>query len=276
MEIKINSRKFEVDPSSHKNYWEFISSGNWEKESFKVLELFLKPGNVFIDIGAWAGPLSLYASSMACKVEAIEPDPEIFPDLEQNVLINKSLPGQIKTHNCAIDIKSGTRPLNARFKYGQSSSSLLNRAKDQLSSSQVNCLSIDDFKTQKKIDQIDFIKLDVEGAEFHFLNSWKSSETLKGLPTLMVSFHVDLYEEALFRKNFRNRGIALFALKLNRLFKLNVAKKWILEAWKHSILGLEKYPYIYSMNQQSVKSFDLLNQPKIYGNSSIIFSKWEL
>lgn len=64
-----------VDGPGWCEFWELYADGNWEPWTTDLMDAHLKPGCVFVDVGAWIGPLTIYAA-LACdaRVVALEPD----------------------------------------------------------------------------------------------------------------------------------------------------------------------------------------------------------
>lgn len=67
------------------DFWALYDAGEWEPETRAVLERFLTPGSTFLDIGAWIGPVSMWAEELGAEVVAVEPDPVAYPQLIENV-----------------------------------------------------------------------------------------------------------------------------------------------------------------------------------------------
>ena len=65
-------------------FWKKYETLKWENEIFDIIEKYVSNDTYFIDIGAWIGPVSLFAKNYAEKLILFEPDPEAFRNLEQN------------------------------------------------------------------------------------------------------------------------------------------------------------------------------------------------
>jgi FkbM family methyltransferase len=61
------------------------SQGVWEADVMKVLVRFLKPGSLFVDVGANVGYHSLFAAQLGAHVVAVEPVPWTLELLRANV-----------------------------------------------------------------------------------------------------------------------------------------------------------------------------------------------
>jgi len=62
--------------------------GLHEREEMAFVAHFLRPGDLFLDIGANVGSYTLLASSSGANVLAVEPVPSTFDHLQMNVLLN--------------------------------------------------------------------------------------------------------------------------------------------------------------------------------------------
>ena len=69
--------------TENNDFWYTIA--NWEPYSFAVLKQFSDKNKTFVDVGAWIGPLSLFASSSYKNVIAFEPDTKAFTELTNNI-----------------------------------------------------------------------------------------------------------------------------------------------------------------------------------------------
>src|SRR5947208_17197036 len=67
--------------------WE---DGSWEPETLQVVERFVKPGTTLVDIGAWLGPVSLWATHLGGRAVAVEPDPVAVEYLRRIVDANEA------------------------------------------------------------------------------------------------------------------------------------------------------------------------------------------
>ena len=105
-EYKIRVREllisFKVDNYYELRRWNNLSKEKNEPDILNWIDNFDK-NSIFLDIGANIGNFSIYAfKKKKCKVYAIEPEPNSFSRLLDNIVINKA---NIKAFNFAIFIK---------------------------------------------------------------------------------------------------------------------------------------------------------------------------
>lgn len=97
-------------------FWRNYTAGLWEPETRDLLHELLKPGDLFVDIGAWIGPVTLWALECGAKVIAIEPDPVAFDALTADRLCD------VEYHQCAITLEDG--PVRLAPRRGQLGNSM--------------------------------------------------------------------------------------------------------------------------------------------------------
>jgi len=134
-----------------------IYCGLHEFADMAFLLHFLRPGDLFVDVGANIGSYTVLASAV-CGAEtiAIEPDPVTMGWLKKNIAANS-----IATKVIPIDVAIGRQAGETRFTVGRDT---VNRVADEADANvrmvKVECL--DDLLQGKAPT---FIKLDVEGFE---------------------------------------------------------------------------------------------------------------
>jgi len=136
--------------------WAFMC--RHEKDAAFQQSLRLVPrGGVAFDIGAHVGMWSLLASRRA-RVHAFEP---LQADrLRAHVLLNHA---DVVVNECAAGAENGTASFFAV--YGNSGASALARRAESDIETRVNVITLDSYIAEKKIDRVDLLKIDVEGAE---------------------------------------------------------------------------------------------------------------
>jgi FkbM family methyltransferase len=153
--------------------------GYYEKELGDILNKIIKPGDVFLDIGANIGYFSLLVANNVptVKVISFEPVREVFEKLKKNIAIN-DFKNITSFHAAVGEMKeeiglfvSGPDNLGmSSFKQPENFS-----GKKEI----VQVLALDEWFQRAGLAKIDVIKLDVEGSEL---------AALKGMKEILQSF----------------------------------------------------------------------------------------
>ncbi|TDK50442.1 FkbM family methyltransferase [Antarcticimicrobium luteum] len=182
---------FRLDPY-HSKFWRRASAGDWEPETFAVLDAHLSGGADYIDIGAWIGPTVLYAARKARHVWAFEPDATAFRYLAWNIELNGL--ANISALPVALSGRTGiARMASFGGEPGDSMSSLLNAG--AAGGRDVVTLGWDRFAADADLSAVSLVKMDVEGAEFDLLPAllpWLRAQR----PALYLSTHAPYLAEA--------------------------------------------------------------------------------
>jgi FkbM family methyltransferase len=178
-------------------FWETVASNAWEAHTFDVIKRHLKKDNDFVDIGAWNGVTSIFASNLCSSVFCAEPDPEAFKLLVANVEENKKYGTCQNILHTPFAISNATRgeSLYTNNEFGSSMSSL-NERSDNKNSIPVFCATLPDYVQNQGIDpfRIGLLKIDTEGGEVKILQG--ADEWIgEYLPPMYVSFHPFWYED---------------------------------------------------------------------------------
>lgn len=156
---------------------------DWEE--FKILDHFLKKGDVFLDIGANTGYYSFLASSIiedSGRVIALEPNPVMFARLEFNLKLN-GFDEKIERINLGLADSSGIYDLSIDPKNLGRSSIIQSYGKHSVS---IQCITLLELINQLKLDRIDFLKIDVEMAESLILRPFFESAKKEVWPKMIL------------------------------------------------------------------------------------------
>ena len=144
--------------------------GNYEPEYCEYWIKFARHSRVVFDIGANVGVYSLLAAAVNPKasIHAFEPTPAIFDMLTKNIRLNDLR--NIHTNAVGVGSRSGRAILReCRGSNGanEGMNFVVNNAlKTDDSDLPIPLTSLDDYCGEVKIDQIDIIKMDIEGGEY--------------------------------------------------------------------------------------------------------------
>ena len=142
-------------------FWKRYYAGRWEPETKRLLEDTLEPGDLFVDIGAWIGPVSLWALACGAGVVAIEPDPIALVELRRVV------PDDVEIWPGALALRGGHIAIGPRPEYkgapGQFGDSMTRVSEEGVS---VPCWTIQEILGPRKPK---LAVMDVEGYELTLL-----------------------------------------------------------------------------------------------------------
>jgi FkbM family methyltransferase len=156
------------------------SSSSYEtviRAEIKFYVDFIKTGMVVFDVGANIGELTLLFSSLVGdtgEVYSFEASSKVFCRLK--ALCEASGRRNIHPNHAAVSDSKGFLTLNIYEDQYSSWNTLANRPLENyginikpIGSEMISSITLDDFCLQNKIDNIDLLKVDVEGAEYQVL-----------------------------------------------------------------------------------------------------------
>lgn len=177
---------FDVLYSKQKHFWDLVQSGKWEPYTFKFLKEMLSYDKFYIDVGAWIGPTSIYASKLCKDGIAIEPDPVAYVDLEINLKLNSI--SNMVSKKIAISNYNGYITLGSDGGLGKS----VTRRNQKKNTFEVECFTLTEFTNFLSIEKVDVIKIDVEGEEKFILQDKPFFKKYK--PIIHLSLHPHLVD----------------------------------------------------------------------------------
>ncbi len=141
----------------------------------------LKEGQVFVDVGAYVGFFSIFASKIVGKngkVLAFEPNPQAHKILLENIKLNRC--DNISVFNIALGSVEGFSFLHIPKGRSKSEATVLNVEKGV----KVAVKPLDSILKGIDIKGVDMVKIDVEGWENEVLKGMK--ETLRGYRPILI------------------------------------------------------------------------------------------
>jgi len=143
-------------------------TGNYEPNEFFMLAQVLRPGMIFVDVGANMGLYTLFAAQRVGehgRVLAIEPSTRECGRLLKNVAAN-SLSNVRLLWNAVSDSRSDTDLLIAEEEWsGHNTLGAFAYDTPLATKETVRTERLDDIVLREELSRVDIIKLDVEGAE---------------------------------------------------------------------------------------------------------------
>jgi FkbM family methyltransferase len=178
-------------PRHHYQYFCRIGKGDFlpGHEGYILTKFTPKEGDTVIDIGAHIGRYTITSSKQVGKtgkVVAIEADPDNFQLLKRNIALNNLtnvLPLNYAVFSTRTRMKLYEQSASAKY-----NSVMLSRAAKTKNYVEVEADTLDSILKQNGINQVNWIKIDVEGAEFEVLKG--STKTLSSNDiSLLVEIH---------------------------------------------------------------------------------------
>lgn len=140
----------------------------YDKKTLLYIKRLVRNGDVIIDVGANIGSMTLplaYHAGISGKVFAFEPGPILFNRLKKNVMENQNISGRIECCNLGLSDSDGH--LYWQEEMHNRGNAVLSNNKNGI---RVNVITLDKFILNNSIEQLNFIKIDVEGMELEVLN----------------------------------------------------------------------------------------------------------
>jgi len=185
-----------------------LHNGDWESDTFNILDYYQNKDLIYIDIGAWIGPTVLYCADKFKEIICFEPDPIAVNRLKENLSVNKFK--NITLITKALSDKEGTSDFGGNEDLGNSMSTLLvgldnkedfyndyGREDSYLSydKRKTDIISVETTTLDKVIEDyninpnnIGLIKMDIEGGEIIVVPSIQSF-LKKYKPNFYISLH---------------------------------------------------------------------------------------
>ena len=182
----------------YREFWEWYESPEWEPDLVLIFERFLSEGATYLDFGAWIGPTVLLAGATAGRIVCVEPDPHARVELERNLALNPDIATKTTVVAAAIAATDGEVALSSAGGGGDSLSTTVARAEARTSWI-VQALGISSFLARADTADANFVKLDVEGAEYDVVPAMAGYLRARR-PDLYIALHPNLlYDKASLR-----------------------------------------------------------------------------
>lgn len=166
-----NDRKILCFPDSLESMW-LVYNYVMDWEEFAFIAHYLRPDSCAFDVGTNIGIYTLWMSRFIGsegKIIGFEPDARNYARCSRQIELNR-LNTVVVLENMALGHLDGLLP----FTQGRDGENHLLLDRSAENAVQVRVETLDAYVSEKNIRQIDFIKLDVEGAEFYILKGGES------------------------------------------------------------------------------------------------------
>jgi FkbM family methyltransferase len=190
--ITLNGASFNV-ADDKPTFWDRAAVGTWERGTFVALDQVLEAGTTLLDLGAWVGPITLYAAARGARAIAVEADPAALVQLRANIAANPDLEARIEVVARAVAPQPGTVRMGARRKPGDSMSSALlagaERSWDAVAITPGELAGLIEHPVRLAI------KLDIEGGEYALMPRMGPLLRRPGT-ALLLSLHPEILAES--------------------------------------------------------------------------------
>lgn len=166
--------------------------GAFDQKGINFLKHHLKPGDVFIDIGANIGCYTLVASQLTTptgKVIAFEAIRHVYEQLQHNINLNHL--SNVTAEHQAVYEKADELKFFVSSRENMGMSSIFRHDTESGETEITKAVALDDYISNRGIKRIDLIKIDIEGAELFALRGMrKTLSTMR--PVLMMELSDDV------------------------------------------------------------------------------------
>lgn len=230
VELTEHWKHFLTDPTDPLYRRVELLLGLYETGSSRVVKRIVRPGDICLDIGANVGYYTRLISDLigsSGKVIAFEPHPRVFSLLQKNVgyrpnvyLLPKAASdrvGRIDIYETPLE-SGGTSIFQSRSSMVPASieKELYPRARERKRDVyQVETITVDEALTSLGIKQVNFVKMDIEGAEILALRGMVKTLYQSSQVSLLIEYYPDVQVAAGFnRLDMLNE---LYALSFDRI-----------------------------------------------------------
>lgn len=156
-----------------------------ERAHTRFFRNVLRPGQVVLDVGANMGYYTLLAAQGVGEegeVHSFEPVERTFERLSYNVRLNGLR--NVRLNRLVVSDSPGEMVVHVAPESNIGMSSLAVPACGSTRTEQVRALTVNDYCADHRIDRVDLLKIDTEGAELQVLRG--ASEVLRRNPSLRI------------------------------------------------------------------------------------------
>jgi FkbM family methyltransferase len=191
---EVHGHKLYLDPLMESKH--LYATGIYEPDVVRSLESHIKPGAFVIDLGAHVGFYTLLTAGLVGprgRVYAFEPQVEVRRVLARNVALN-GYESRCRVLPYAVADTTSSRTLFVRSQ--QSDQSSLFAGANVSEKAIVETVSLDEFFAAEGWPSVDFVKIDVEGAERLVLEGMRELSARNPQLKLVMEYGTDLARRA--------------------------------------------------------------------------------
>lgn len=212
-EMRMGDLSFYADPTS--GFGLSVAQGEYEPDLTTLVKEHLAPGATFLDMGANEGFFTVLGSKLvgpSGRVIAVEPQSRLGPVILKNLVLNgcaNCVLVQAAVGDCNGEITIHLHPTT-----NTAGSSIFHLRKYPTMKEVVKSYTLEDLMDQVGIEKFDFVKVDIEGAEYGVFMA--AEEVLRSgrLARIALEFHSSILrkqglDERKLDRHLRECGYAL-------------------------------------------------------------------
>jgi FkbM family methyltransferase len=159
------------------------SGGFYEPHLVTLLTQMVRPSDVCLDIGANIGVISLLLSRLASTGEVYSFEPGIgnLRYLERNVADNEA--NNVSIQSVGLYDKPGSLTLHVDASHPGGAHVAGDDGRDE-ENEEINVVTLDDWAAERRLEKLDVVKMDIEGAELRALDG--AHDVLRRLQPLLI------------------------------------------------------------------------------------------
>jgi len=218
--VKRRNISFFVYENESPNLPGFWDDDTWESHTYEVLENFLDKQHSYIDVGIHLGQTVLYGSQLAKICHAMEPDPECIRISMKNIELNNISNINLIQKALGKDCDSIRLGCPDNLLLGSSATTHFNS--DQSTNSfEVQSISLPTLINSENINDLNFIKIDVEGMEDVIIDH---------IGDIAVPILIEIHTPLLYYKSQGFDKIINYLKQFNKLFIFFRGRKFPIKA----------------------------------------------
>ncbi len=177
--------------------------GTYETFCTEVVKKHIKQGDVCFDVGAnigWYSTLFQKLCGETGAVHSFEPVPQTFAELEKNVALNDSQKN-IFLNNFGLGDEEKNLEIYFFPELPTGHASLAAKKDKSSVAIPIKLKTLDSYLIENKIKQVDFVKVDIEGAELMFLKGAKRLFEQTKPPVIFMEMALETSREFGYKPN---------------------------------------------------------------------------
>jgi len=169
---------------------DLYTMGTYEAGTLNIINNCLNEGDIFVDVGANIGLMSLLASSLVGESGAVysfEPVTTTFNLLNKNITLNQI--DNIQTMNFGLGSAPGTALIFEVDHENRGMSSFVERKVNNDKGTEVSINTLDSFLVSKEVENVRLLKIDVEGWELEVLKGAQELIRKPEAPIICIEYN---------------------------------------------------------------------------------------